>query len=100
MACLYGETYFSTLSHHTRGSTVLHHDHTHQVIKYVPLVDVDGDEGLVLGPLHSPQVSCGHVNQCVEQIQEQLVGFGHNAPIVSGIGQSLLSIPCPYHLNT
>lgn len=63
-------------------------------------MDMDGNEGLILGPLHSSQVSGGHANQCVEQIQEQLVGFGHNAAIISGIGQSLLRVPCPYHLNT
>lgn len=74
--------------------------YTHQLIKYVPLVDMDGDEGLVLSPLHSLQVSCGHVNQCVEQIKEELVGFGHNAAIITSIGQSLLRVSCPYHLNT
>lgn len=61
---------------------------------------MDGDEGLILGPLHSLQISCGHVNQCVEQIEEELVGFGHNAPIISGIGERLFRVPCPYHLNS
>lgn len=40
--------------------------HTDQVIKYIPLMDVDGDESLIFGPLHVPEVFCGHVNQCVE----------------------------------
>lgn len=60
---------------------------------------MDGDEGLILCPLHGPQVSCGHVNQSVEQIQEELVGFGHNAFIVSRVGQRLLCVPRPYYLN-
>lgn len=74
--------------------------HTHQVIKYVSLVNMDGDEGLILGPLHSLQISCGHVNECVEQIKEELVGFGHDAPIISSIGERLFRVPCPYHLNS
>lgn len=46
---------------------------------------MDGDEGLILGPLHRLQVSCSHVDQCVEQFQEELVGFGHDATIISGV---------------
>lgn len=63
-------------------------------------MDMNSDEGLKLGPLHSLQVSCGHVNQGVKEIQEELVGFGHDAAIISGIGQSFFWVPCPNHLNT
>lgn len=73
---------------------------THQVIKYVPLMDMDCDESLIFGPLHSFQVSCGHVNQRIEQVKEQLVGFSHDAAIKAGIGQSLLRVSGPNHLDT
>lgn len=73
---------------------------TYQLIKYVPLVYMDSNEGLVFGPLYGLQVSCGHVNQRVEQIQKELVGFRHYAAIISGISQCLLRVSCPYHLYT
>lgn len=49
-------------------------------------MDVDGDERLILGSLHSLKVSCGHINQCVEQVQKMLIGFRHDAAIMPGIG--------------
>lgn len=51
---------------------------THQLVEDVSLVDMDGDERLVLGPLISAQLSGCHVNQLVEQIQELLIGRLHD----------------------
>lgn len=59
--------------------------HPHQIIKYIPLVDMDGDEGLVLGPFYQLQIFSGHVNQGIKHIQKVLVSFGHNTSIMSGI---------------
>lgn len=46
---------------------------------------MDGDEGLVLGPLYRLQIFSGHVNQSIKHIQKVLVSFGHNTSIVPGI---------------
>ncbi len=51
---------------------------TDQVIEDVPLVDHDGDERLVLGPLDAPQVPGRLVDQGVEQLQEVLVRLSHH----------------------
>lgn len=77
-----------------------HNWRTDQVIKYVPLVNMNSDEGLILGPLHSPQILCSHIYQCVEQVQEMLIGFGHNAAIIVGVGESFFRISCPNHLDS
>lgn len=51
---------------------------THQLVKDVSLVDVDGDERLVLGPLVSAQLPGRHIDQLVEEVQELLIGCLHD----------------------
>ena len=41
-------------------------------------MDVDGNEGLILDPLHLGEVVCSLVNQLVEHVQESLVGRWHD----------------------
>ena len=50
---------------------------THQLIEDVLLVNVDGDECLVLGPLVSTQVPGRHVDQLVQKVQKLLIGGLH-----------------------
>lgn len=63
-------------------------------------MDMNSYKSLIFGPLHSFQISCSHVNQSIKQVEEKLICFSHNAAIKPGIGQSLLRVPCPYHLDT
>lgn len=49
---------------------------------------MNGDEGLVLGPLYWLQIFSGHVNQGIKHIQKILVSFGHNTSIMAGVGES------------
>lgn len=51
---------------------------TYQVTEDVLLVDVDGDERLVLGSLVLAQLFGRHVNELVEEVQELLVGRLHD----------------------
>ena len=71
----------------------------HQVIEDVPLVHVDGDEGLVLDPLHLAQVLSRHGDEGVEHLQEVGVGGSHDLLVPPGPLQRHLSIPGPYHLD-
>lgn len=87
------------LANHSQHKHYWRKRHTHQIIKYVPLVDMDSDEGLILGPLYRLQIFSGHVNQGIKHIQKVLVSFGHDASIVPGIGQSFLWVTSPYDLN-
>lgn len=50
----------------------------HQLVEDVSLVDVDGDERLILGPLVSAQISGRHVDQLVEEVKELLIGRLHD----------------------
>ena len=70
----------------------------HQIIKDVPLMNHDGDESFELGSLDFAQISCCLVNQCVEQLQEILVGLRHYFTVVLGLLQSFGRISCPNHL--
>jgi len=51
---------------------------THQVIEDVALVDMNGDERLVLGPLVPAQVPGCHVDQLIEEVQKLLIGCLHD----------------------
>lgn len=50
----------------------------HQLVEDVPLVDVDGDERLILGPLISAQIPGRHINQLIEEVEELLIGRLHD----------------------
>lgn len=53
-------------------------DYTHQIIKDVFLVDVDGDQSLILGAFVPGQVSGRHINQLIQDVHELLVGSLHD----------------------
>ena len=72
---------------------------TYQVIKYVPLVDMNGDQGLIFDSFKLSQFLCCLFNESVEQVQEALVGGWHDFLVVTSVVEGLLSIPCPDHLD-
>ena len=72
---------------------------TYQVVEDVPLMDVNGNERLVLGTLDLGQVLQCHVNQAVQHLQERLVGGGHDLFVRASVGQSVLGIASPDHLD-
>ena len=63
---------------------------THQVIEDIPLVDVDGDEGLKLHTLHLLQVLSGHSNEGVQHLKEVRIGLGHDLLITTSTPQGHL----------
>lgn len=50
----------------------------HQIIENVSLVDVDGDQRLIFGPFVPAQLSSGHVDELIEEVQELLIGRLHD----------------------
>ena len=70
----------------------------HQLIKDVPLMNMDGDECFKLGSLHFGQVPGGLSNQLIQKFQERLVGGHHDFAIKLGILQGFGCISSPDHL--
>lgn len=66
---------------------------------FVPLVDVDGDEGLVEDPEELGEVARRLVDQQVEEVQEELVRGRHGLAVEPGIGQCAFRSPGPQHLD-
>ena len=62
--------------------STLFSENTYQIIKDISLVNVDGDQCFILSSLHLRQIFNGDVNQCVQHLQEVLVGFLHHRLIV------------------
>lgn len=94
-----------TANNRNVACTLLHQQHetctnTHQIIKDVALVYVNGDEGLKLDPGKLAQVLGGLLYQQVQHVQEPLVGGRHDLFVISCILQCLLCIPGPDHLDT
>lgn len=51
---------------------------TYQIIKDVPLMDMNGDKGFKLDTFHLSQFLCSHLNQLVQHGQEKLVSLIHD----------------------
>ena len=62
-------------------------------VKDVPLVHVDGDQCLVLLPLHLLQVLGGLADQQVEHVEEPAVGVGHDLLVLAAAAEGRLGIP-------
>ena len=60
------------------GWLVVHERMADQIIEDVSLMNVDGDEGLILDSLNLTEVLSCHFNQCIEQIQEESVCLCHH----------------------
>lgn len=63
-------------------------------------MDMDGDEGLVFGPLDGLEVSCGGVDEQVQEFQELVVHVIHDATILPSLHQGDLGISGPDHLQS
>ena len=72
---------------------------THHVIKDIPLVNVDGDEGLELHTLHLLQVLSGDCNEGVQHLEEVRIGLSHDLLITASTPQGHLRVTCPDHLD-
>lgn len=83
----------ATLPAHLRASQ------PHHAIEDVPLVDVDGDEGLVLRPLHRFQVAGRLVDEQVEQVEETVVHLRHYSAIGACLRQGHFRVTGPDHLK-
>ena len=70
----------------------------YQIIEDISLMHVDGDEGLVLNPLHLAQVLRRHGDERVEHLEEVGVGGSHDLLVAPRGLQSHLGVPGPYHL--
>lgn len=72
---------------------------THQIVKNVSLMDMDGDESLKLHTLNLGQVLQGLVDQTIQHLQESLVSGGHDLLVGTSVGERKLSISSPQHLD-
>lgn len=50
----------------------------HQVVEYVFLMHMDGDQSLILGAFIPGQFSSGHINQLIQDIPKLLIGSLHD----------------------
>ena len=61
---------------------------------------VDGDQSLILCPLHLLQILCCLTDQRVEDVQELVVRLPHDLPVRPAVAESSLGVPRPDHLET
>ena len=76
------------------------HISLHNGLEHISLVHVDGDQSLVLLPLHLLQVLGGLTDEQVEHVQELGVGVAHDLLVHPAAAQRVLSIPRPDHLDS
>ena len=53
---------------------------TYQLVKNVPLMDVNGDKGLKLSTFHFGQFLCRNFDQLIQHAHEKLISFFHDLP--------------------
>lgn len=73
---------------------------TYQVIEYITLVEMDGDESLVLDSVDLPQLLCRHFNERVQNIEKVLVSGCHYLLVRASILESDSSTRRPYYLES
>lgn len=72
---------------------------TNQTIKNVPLMDMDGDQRFVFGPLYRFQVTRRLINEKIEKIQETIIHLGHDPAVGARLRQRGLRVSRPDHLQ-
>ena len=72
----------------------------HDGLEHISLVHVDGDQSLVLLPLHLLKVLGGLTDQQVEHVKELGVGVAHDLLVHPATAKSILSVPRPDHLDS
>ena len=60
---------------------------------------MDGDERLVLGPLHLVQILGCLTDEGVEDVEELVVSLRHDLAVQSGVGERVLRVAGPDHLQ-
>ena len=68
-------------------------------MEYVPLMEMDGDEGFKLSPLYLLERLCGDVDEHVQHLQEHLVCAAHDLLVVATVVECNFSIFCPQELD-
>ena len=53
---------------------------TYQLVKNVPLMDMNGDKGLKLSTFHFGQFLCRNFDQLIQHAHEKLISFFHDLP--------------------
>ena len=53
---------------------------TYQLVKNVPLMDMNGDKGLKLSTFHFGQFLCRNFDQLIQHVHEKLISFFHDLP--------------------
>ena len=72
---------------------------TYQIIKDIPLMYMNGDEGFIFDSFKLGQVECCLFNKCVEQVKKPVIRDRHHFLINPGILKCHLRITCPDHLD-
>jgi len=73
--------------------------HTHQVVEDVLLMDVYGDERLVLGPLGARQFLRRDLDELVEDVEKHVARHRHDLLVGSRQLQGDLAVARPDHLQ-
>ena len=69
-------------------------------MKDISLMQMNSDECLELSSLYLGEVLCGHVDEGIENVKEDLVSGSHDFLVRACVGKSYLCISCPDKLNT
>lgn len=72
---------------------------SHQFVKYIPLVELNGNQRLELGTLHLRQVLGRLVDEEVEELLEAVVRLRHDAAIEFCVDERLRRVASPEQLQ-
>ena len=86
-------SYNRTATHYSKNCL------THQIIKYIPLMHMNGDEGFKLDRLNLGEIAHGLGNQHIEYVEKLFVGGLHDLLIIQRLYNSLFGVTCPDHLK-
>ena len=73
---------------------------THQVVKDVSLMHVNGDECFKLRSFNFCEFFCSLFDQHIQQFQERCVGLLHHLLVILSVCQRLCRVSGPYHLDS
>ena len=58
-------------------------------VEDIPLMEVDGDEGLELDPLNLGEVLGGDCDECLQHVLKIRVCFGHGSSLCPGLSEGI-----------
>ena len=65
----------------------------------ISLMKMNGDQSLKLSSLYLGQILCGHIDEGIQYVEEDLVSGPHDLLVRASIGKSYLCVSCPDKLN-